>query len=85
MSLPLLCCRGFHDNQDGGGVDGLGALHAAARDGDARLVSDPKGSVLFCPNYHTRSDRLLFHWMLLLTSLVRLSWSISIVLYEKSL
>lgn len=25
--------------QDGGGVDGLGALHAAARDGDARLVS----------------------------------------------
>ena len=25
-------------SQDGGGVDGLGALHAAARDGDARLV-----------------------------------------------
>lgn len=24
--------------QDGGGMDGLGALHAAARDGDARLV-----------------------------------------------
>lgn len=40
----LVCAYSLCDQpragfQDGGGVNGLGALHAAARDGDARLVS----------------------------------------------
>lgn len=33
--------------QDGGGMDGLGAIHAAARDGDASLVSYGVVSLLF--------------------------------------
>lgn len=39
---PLLCCvlLGVRSLQDGGGMNGLGALHAAARDGDARLVRE---------------------------------------------
>lgn len=41
LGVALVCLRcTLRASQDGGGMNGLGALHAAARDGDARLVRE---------------------------------------------